>query len=79
MWAMISLPLRELADIVKGEWSQATEWYSLGWFLVLTGLGIEIFFWINCLRLRRVNSAREYQRVLALRAKHDFYANGVSS
>lgn len=76
MWTMISIPLRELADIGKGEWKHAAEWDSFGWFMVITFIGIEIFYWINCLRLRRVNAAREYQRILALKAKYGSDANG---
>ncbi len=67
MWTMISLPLGELAGIRKGEWSQAAEWDFLRWFMVITSLGIEVFFWINCLRLRRVNLDRA---CLALKAKN---------
>lgn len=76
MWIMISLPLGELSDIAKGGWSQSAEWDSTGWIMVMTFLVVEVYFWINCLRLRRVNSEREYQKVLALKAKYGSDANG---
>lgn len=70
MLTMITLPLRELTSIGKGQWNQVTEWDSFAWFMIITFLGMKVFFWINCLRLQRVNSAREYQRVLAWKAKY---------
>lgn len=79
MWTMILLPLGELVDIGKGRWNEVAELDCLGWFIFITFLGIEVFFWINCLRLRRVNADRKYQRVLALKAKYGPDANGFSS
>ena len=70
IWTMISLPLRELESIGKGEWHQVSEWDSLGWSMVIMSLGIKVFYWINCLQLRRVNSVREHQTILALKAKY---------
>ncbi len=79
IWTMISLPLRELSSIGMGEWNQAADWDSLSWFMVITFLGIEVLYWVNCLRLLRVNSARECQTVLALKAKYGPEANGFCS
>lgn len=56
MWIMITLPLRELVRIGKGELNQVALWDSFTWFLVVTYLCVEVFYWINCLRLRKINA-----------------------
>jgi len=67
MWTMILLPLGH------GGWNHvAAEWETFGRL-------IGLLYWINCLPLYRVNSAREYQRVLAFKAKYGPDANGFCS
>lgn len=55
---MLSLPLRELGRIIRGDWNQIVGWDQLGWLVVAAFLVTEVCFWINCLRLRRVNEDR---------------------
>jgi len=56
---MVMVPLRELMDISKGEWSDVGEWNALSWCLVLFFFGVEAYYLFNCFRLRKVNSRRK--------------------
>jgi hypothetical protein len=76
MLFLISLPLGELANVAQGEWNQAMESGSFALIILMTFVGSEVFFWINCLRLYKFNSKRKYQTVLALKAKYGPEANG---
>jgi hypothetical protein len=58
------------------DWSQAAEMNSLGWFMGITFLSTEIFYRVNSFRLLMVNSDRECQKVLALKAKYGRDADG---
>jgi hypothetical protein len=58
-WTMVMVPLRELMDISKGEWSDVGEWNALSWCLVLFFLGVEAYYLFNCFKLRKVNSIRK--------------------
>lgn len=69
MWIMIVNPLGELGWLV-GVYEVLAEGNGIFWYLLTIVVGIEVFYWINCWRLRKVNSIREYQRVLALKAKY---------
>ncbi len=70
MWTLILLPAGVLINgIMRGTWNQFAEGPFLAKSIALMSLGIAVYYWINCLRLKRVNLDREYQRVLALKEK----------
>jgi hypothetical protein len=66
MWIMIAMPLRELVNFSKGEWNQI-DWSVIAIAYVAIAFGVEIFFWVNCLRLYEVNN----KRLLALQTKKE--------
>jgi hypothetical protein len=67
---LISLPLKELAQISNGKWDLILEWNALGWIFALVYSGIEVLFWINCFMLCKINTVREYNNVQAWRKKN---------
>lgn len=62
MWTMIIMPLREIVSIKHSGLNYPMEWDLFEWVISITFIGIDLFFWINCLRLHRVNSARKSKR-----------------
>lgn len=68
--SLVSIPALEFYSVYRGDWAQAAEWTLLSWSLVLTFLAIKILFWINCLRLLKINSNRKTKVALALKQKH---------
>lgn len=76
MWIMISTSISLLITVFTTYWNQTVEWDSLSRMITICVFGFDIFFWINCLRLYKVNSAREYQKVRALKAKYGPEASG---
>ena len=79
LWTAIWMSLRLLSvGIVAAvlDWSQAPELNTLEWFIIMVYLGLELFYCVNCFRLLMVNSDRECQKVLALKAKYGPDADG---
>lgn len=58
-WTMIMLPLNELRGISEEGWRSILEWNAISWFLFLIVFIVEFYYWINCFRLRKINSKRK--------------------
>jgi hypothetical protein len=69
LWTLISLPIWEFPGLLISL-QQTLDWNTLIWLM------IGIIFWVNCIRLLKVNSAREFQKVLAFKNKYGPEANG---
>ncbi len=68
LWTIITIPLGEVIMIISGEhWIQTHTWSSFHLFHVIASLSCEAIYWVNCLRLYKINSAREDQMLLLAR------------
>ena len=73
MWIIIVVPIGTLLDIYEVITVQASELtpfsLSIFWSIVFTILGINIYYWVNCYRLLKVNSERKLKNIVALKQK----------
>ena len=68
LWSIITIPLGEVIMVILDEhWILASAWSSFHIFHAIAYTSCEAIYWVNCLRLFKVNSAREDQMFLLAR------------
>ena len=55
MFTMVSMTIRGWIGLSKVEW---VDWLLVDWLVISIVLGIQVYYWVNCLRLWKVNTAR---------------------
>jgi hypothetical protein len=69
LWTMIILPLVCLISIAALRYDQVITFDTpLAWFILTVFLGIDVYYWVNCLRMYKVNLFRKIMvsKILAL-------------
>lgn len=59
MFLLITIPLRELKPFVRGDGYGIINYDLAEWFVLALFLGTKLVFWVNSLKLYKLNSARK--------------------